>query len=125
MTFVHPARPRAGSRLAALVGLIVTIGLAACEHKPSKEEIEAAKNTFVCHLAGERTVIKFEPGEARLLMPGGDRVTLYQIAAASGVRFTNGMLELRGKGMELQLIQNGVVTPFTSCEPYEIPKPPA
>jgi hypothetical protein len=58
-------------------------------------------------------------------MATGDRITLYQIAAASGVRFTNGMLELRGKGMELQLVQNGVVTPFTSCEPYQIPKPPA
>ena len=85
---------------------------------PSKEEQEAAKNTFACLLAGERLVIRFDAGEARLLMPDGDRVALYQIPAASGVRFTNGNMELRGKGMDLQLVHNGVATPLNDCQPF-------
>ena len=48
---------------------------------PSKEEEEAAKNTFACTAAGERLVIRFDVGEARLLMPDGNRVSLYQIPA--------------------------------------------
>ncbi len=60
--------------------------------------------------ADERIVIRFDVGEARLLMPDGNRVALYQIPAASGVRFSNGNMELRGKGMDLQLVNNGVAT---------------
>ncbi len=61
-------------------------------------------------------------GEARLLLPGGDRVTLYQIAAASGVRYTNGLLELRGKGMELQLVRDGTAATLEGCQPYVVPQ---
>ena len=96
--------------------------LAACNASPSKEAEEAAKNTFACQLAGERIVIRFDAGEARLLMPGGDRVTLYQITAASGVRFTNGLMELRGKGMDLQLIRDGNPASLDGCAPYAPPK---
>ena len=96
--------------------------LAACNTSPSKEAQEAARNTFVCELAGERLVIRFDAGEARLLMPGGDRVTLYQIAAASGVRFTNGLMELRGKGMELQLVRDGTAATLEGCQPYVVPQ---
>ena len=60
--------------------------------------------------------------EARLLLPGGDRVTLYQIAAASGVRYTNGLLELRGKGMELQLVRDGTAATLEGCQPYVVPQ---
>ena len=42
--------------LALLAGAMVLAGLAACEHKPSKEEEEAVKNTFACQLAGQRMV---------------------------------------------------------------------
>ena len=59
-------------------------------------------------LAGERIVIRFDVGEARLLMPDGNRVALYQIPAASGVRYSNGIIELRGKGMDLELVRDGV-----------------
>ena len=44
--------------LALVAGALLLAGLAACEHKPSKEEEEAAKNTFACRLAGQRLVIR-------------------------------------------------------------------
>jgi membrane-bound inhibitor of C-type lysozyme len=105
-----------------LVAAVAVAMLTACDTAARKEAEEAAKNTFDCKLAGERIVIRFDSGEARMLMPGGDRVTLYQIPAASGVRFSNGTMELRGKGIELQLIQNGTLRPLEGCEPYVVPK---
>ena len=36
-----------------------------CANPPSKDEQEAAKNTFACQLSGERLVIRFDAGEAR------------------------------------------------------------
>jgi hypothetical protein len=105
-----------------LVAAVAAATLVACNTSPSKEEQEAAKNTFACQLGGERIVIRFESGEARMLMPGGDRVTLYQISAASGVRFTNGLMELRGKGMELELIRDGTLRTLEECQPYALPQ---
>lgn len=104
--------------------LVVAALLAGCVGNPSKEEEEAARNTFVCLLDGERLVIRFDSGTARLLLPTGDTVSLYQIPAASGVRFSNGNLELRGKGTDLSLIDNGTGTPvaLTQCAPYTAPK---
>lgn len=104
--------------------LVIAAALAACADKPGKEEQEAAKNTFVCLLDGERLVIRFDLGTARLLMPTGDRVSLYQIPAASGVRFSNGNLELRGKGTELTLVDNNTATQvqLAQCAPYTPPK---
>lgn len=112
-----PLRNFALRAAAAAIGLV----LAACA-APSKDAEEAARNTFACSLAGERLVVRFDADEARLLMPGGDRVTLYQIAAASGVRYTNGMIELRGKGTELELIREGTLTPLTGCQPFAPPR---
>ena len=100
----------------ALVAVAAVVG--GCQEMKKKEAEEAAKNTFACQLDGERLLVKFDAGEARLLLPGGERVILYQIAAASGVRFTNGFLELRGKGMELQLVRDSVVSPLVGCVPY-------
>jgi hypothetical protein len=105
------------------LSLVAVAALAGCQDMKKKEAEEAAKNTFACTLDGERLVIKFDIGEARLLLPGGERVILYQIAAASGVRFTNGFMELRGKGMELQLVRDGVVASLGGCVPY-VPDPP-
>lgn len=102
---------------AALIALFT----AACAMPPSKEEAEAAKNTFACASAGERIVIRFDVGEARLLMPDGNRVSLYQIPAASGVRYSNGNMELRGKGMDLELVHLGVPTPLKECQPFSLP----
>jgi membrane-bound inhibitor of C-type lysozyme len=100
---------------------LATLACAACAMPPSKEEQEAAKNTFACMYADERIVIRFDTGEARLLMPDGNRVALYQISADSGVRFSNGVMELRGKGMDLQLLNHGVATVLKNCEPLVVP----
>ncbi len=108
--------------LGALAALVTVATLSSCAGTPSKEEQEAAKNTFTCQLDGERLVIRFDAGEARLLTSAGERIVLYQIAAASGVRYSNGKLELRGKGMELQLIRDATATQLTDCQPYTAPK---
>jgi len=108
--------------LPALVCLAATLVAAGCADKPSKEEQEAARNTFACQLRGERLVLRFDAGEARLLMPGGERIVLYQLPSASGVRFSNGTLELRGKGTDLQLLGDGTANPLVDCQPYAAPK---
>ncbi len=107
----------------ALACVAAALLAAGCADKPSKEEEEAARNTFTCQLKGERLVLRFDSGEARLLMPGGERVILYQLPTASGVRYSNGTLELRGKGTELQLIDEGTAVPLVDCQPYALPKP--
>jgi len=113
-----PASPRAALALVALAAAIVS----GCADKPSKEEEEAARNTFACQLRGERLVLRFDSGEARLLMPGGERVILYQLPTASGVRFSNGTLELRGKGTDLELVNDAAAVPLVDCQPYAVPK---
>jgi membrane-bound inhibitor of C-type lysozyme len=117
-----PAGPSVRCALALLAGAVLCSGITACEHKPSREEEEAAKNTFACKLAGQRLVIRFDIGEARMLTPTGEKVTLYQIQAASGVRYSNGSVELRGKDQDLTLIEYGVATKLEGCEPYSAPK---
>ena len=107
---------------AGSVAAVSALMLAACAMPPSKEEQEAAKNTFVCNSANERIVIRFDVGEARLLMPDGNRVSLYQIPVASGVRYSNGNMELRGTGMNLELVRLGVATGLKDCQPYVAPK---
>ncbi|MGH8712425.1 MAG: hypothetical protein ACREYB_00310 [Casimicrobiaceae bacterium] len=103
--------------------LVLCVQIAGCEHKPTKEEEEAAKATFACRLAGEVLIMRFEPGEVRLLTSTAERITLYQIPSASGIRYSNASLELRGKGMDLVLIDNGVPTKLEGCAPYAPPKP--
>jgi membrane-bound inhibitor of C-type lysozyme len=95
--------------------------LAGCQQGPTKEELEAAKSTIDCEHAGERIVIRFADGEARLLMPDATRVILYQVPAGSGFRYLNGLMELRGKGMEVDLTREQQSMHF-SCKAYEIPK---
>lgn len=87
----------------------------------TKEEIPSP-DTFECMIEGERWLVRFVDGEARLLAPDGGRTNLYQIAAASGVRYTNGMVELRGKGMDLALVANGAARRLVGCKPLMIPK---
>jgi membrane-bound inhibitor of C-type lysozyme len=109
-------------RLARVV--VIAAALAGCADQQKKEEQEAAKNTYVCLLDGERLVIRFDMGMARMLMPSGDRIDLYQIPGGSGVRFSNGNLELRGKGIELVLSDAaaGTQVTLTQCAPYSPPK---
>lgn len=81
--------------------------LGGCGGATKQEEEEAAKNTYGCNAGGERIVIRFDRGEARLLMPGGERVNLYQVPSGSGVRYTNGTMDLFGKGTDLRLARDG------------------
>jgi len=102
--------------------MLAAAAVAACQQQgPTKEELEAAKNTVDCERAGERIVIRFDEGEARLLMPDGTRVVLYQVPSGSGIRYLNGLMELRGKGMDLELTREQS-TAHMKCKPYEIPK---
>ena len=105
-----------------IIAVSAVFACASCSHTLSKEEQEIAKNTFTCQSNGQRLVIRFDQGEARLLTPDGERTVLYQIASGSGVRFSNGVMELRGKGSDLQLIRDGVTTELADCKPIEIPK---
>ncbi len=107
----------------AWFAVALAMAVAACEHKPSKEEEAAAKNTITCLLAGERLVIRFDSGEARMLTSTAERITLYTIGSAGGMRYSNGNVELRGKGMEWTLTEQGVSTPLDSCKQYTVPKP--
>lgn len=106
----------------------LALALAACESYQKKQEEELARNTFACQLSGERFVVRFVEGEARVLLPGAQRVTLYQISTGStgsGVRYSNGSLELRGRGSDLTFIADGTAVPLRDCEPYAILPPAA
>jgi membrane-bound inhibitor of C-type lysozyme len=96
--------------------------VAACQSGPTPEQIEAANNTFVCQARGERIVIRFDTGEARMLLPNGERITLYQVASPSGARYMNGLIELRGQGTQLTLIHNGAPTALESCHNPTLPQ---
>jgi len=104
-----------------VAAVLAALALAACAAPEKKEEVPS-KDTFECMLKGERYVVRFVDAEARMLTPEGGRVVLYQIPAASGVRYTNGLVELRGKGMQLQLIEDGNVRSLEECKPVMVPK---
>jgi membrane-bound inhibitor of C-type lysozyme len=101
----------------ALVAVLAT----SCKTGPTQEEIDAAKKTIDCMRGEDRILIRFEDGEARLLMPDGTRVILYQVSVATGLRYTNGLLDLRGKGLEFTLVREGTPSTLT-CKQYELPK---
>lgn len=116
-----PGRPfRPAARLVAATA--AALALAGCAATPSREEREAAMNAYACEQDGERIVLRFDGDEVRMLMPDGSRIILYQIPAASGVRYTNGTLEVRGKGTDLQLTRNGVTRKLEGCAPLLPPK---
>jgi membrane-bound inhibitor of C-type lysozyme len=111
---------RSTPALRRAIAVVALAAIAACAPSEKPQEVPS-KDTFECSLDGERWVIRFAEGEARLLTPGSERITLYQIAAASGVRYSNGLLELRGKGMELQLIRDGFARKLDGCKPVMVP----
>ena len=112
---------RAAVSLRKLASIAAIALLAACQSSgPTKEELEAAKNTIDCDYGGERIVLRFADGEARLLMPDGTRVILYQIPAPTGLRYTNGLMDLRGTGLEFQLSRERITMKMV-CKAYEIP----
>jgi len=111
------AAPMIRSRLCA----VALAALSACA-APEKPAEEPSKDTFECTLEGERWLVRLTEGEARLLTPGGERINLYQIATTSGVRFSNGLVELRGRGTELTLIREGFARQLVGCKPVMVPK---
>jgi len=111
-------------RRLTLLATVAAAGLlAACQQGPTKEEIEAAKNTVDCERPGERVVVRYAEGEARILLMDGTRVVLYQVPSGSGVRYINGLMEWRGKGNELEFVREQTAFHFI-CKPYELPKQP-
>ena len=89
--------------------LLAALALVACENPMKKKEEEIAKSTFACSYNGERFVVRFAEGEARMLLPELQRVTLYQLPSSTGVRYSNGTMELRGWDWKLTGLKiNGV-----------------
>ena len=108
--------------LAATIAIAIA-SLAGCQSEPTKEQIEAAKNTIDCDGAGEHVVIQFGDHEARLVTPGTSTIVLYQVPSRPpGFRFMNGTMELRGTRSEIELVRDQAAAHF-SCKPLEIKKP--
>ena len=117
-------------RLACATAVALPLLLAGCDalNPAKKKEEELAKTTFACQLNGERFIVRFAEGEARVLLPGAQRVTLYQIPSGSTgsiVRYSNGSMELRGRGTELTFIVDNQSAPLRDCEPYAVLPPPS
>jgi len=102
--------------------VLLALGAVVACAPPEKPQEVPSKDTFECTLEGERWVIRFTEGEARMLTPSSERITLYQIHAASGVRYSNGLMELRGRGTDLELIRDGFVRRLDGCKPVMVPK---
>lgn len=99
----------------ALLALLAACGGGTKEEVPSKD-------TFECTLEGARWLVRFTEGEARLLTPDGNRINLYQVASGSGFRYTNGIVELRGRGMEMTITQDAFTRELRGCKPVMVPK---
>lgn len=98
------------------------LAMAACAPTPEKPELVPSPDTYECTLEGERWLVRFTDQEARLLTPQGERINLYQINTNTGVRFTNGLIELRGRGTDLTLTRNNFECSLVGCKPLMIPK---
>jgi membrane-bound inhibitor of C-type lysozyme len=117
--------PRVSRLSAAALAIVAAALVAACAPTPEKPEEVPSPDTFECTLEAERWLVRFTDQEARLLTPQGERINLYQIATGSGVRYTNGLIELRGRGTELMLIRDNFARQLLGCKPLMIPKEPA
>ncbi len=113
----------------ALVPALVAALLAAACASPEKLPDVPSQDTIACQLEGQRVVIRFLPDEVRMLTPEGERVTLQKVPAAAGVRYTNGLLEIRGGGGSptmpegLIYIRDGTAWRLANCEPLMVPAP--
>ena len=104
---------------------VMAAAMTACAPTPDKPEEVPSPDTYECTLEGERWLVRFTDQEARLLTPQGERINLYQINTNSGVRFTNGLIELRGRGTDLTIIRNNFERALVGCKPLMIPKEPS
>lgn len=114
--------PRLTARALACAAML---SLAACAPTSEKPEEVPSPDTYECTLESDRWLVRFVDQEARLLTPQGERINLYQISTTSGVRFSNGLVELRGRGTELTLIRDGFARSLVGCKPLMIPKEPS
>jgi hypothetical protein len=111
----------------AFVPVVAAALLAAACAAPEKLPDVPSQDTIACKLEGQRIVIRFLPDEVRLLTPEGERVTLQKVPAAAGVRYTNGLLEIRGGGGSptmpegLIYVREGTGWRLTNCEPLMVP----
>ena len=111
-----------------IVAVLVAIALAACGATPEKPAEVQSQDTIACQLQGQRLVIRFLPDEVRMLTPEGERVVLQKVPASSGVRYTNGLVEIRGGGPltnpeGLVYIREGTGWPLQNCAPLMVPAP--
>jgi membrane-bound inhibitor of C-type lysozyme len=122
MPLRFPVRPRLALALAAA-------GLAAACAAPEKAPDAPSQDTIACQLEGQRLVIRFLPDEVRVLTPDGERVTLQKVPASTGVRYTNGLVEVRGGGGSptmpdgLVFIREGTAWRLENCAPLMVPTP--
>ena len=109
----------------AVAAALLAAGCAA----PEKQPDVPSQDTIACQLEGQRLVIRFLPDEVRVLTPEGERVNLQKVPAASGVRYTNGLLEIRGGGGSptmpegLLYIREGTAWRLQNCAPLMVPGP--
>ena len=108
------------------IAFVAAVALAACG-APEKQPDLPSQDTIACELSGQRLVIRFLPDEVRMLTPDGERVTLQKVPASSGVRYTNGLVEIRGGGgppnnpAGLVYIREGTGWPLQNCAPLMVP----
>ncbi len=114
------------ARTTALVA--AALALAGCA-APEKREDVPSQDTIACAIEGRRIVVRFLADEVRILTPDGERVVLQKVPASSGVRYTNGLVELRSvgagaSGQGLVFAREGTGASLTDCAPLMIPQAP-
>jgi hypothetical protein len=111
------------------IAWFAALALAACA-APEKQPDVPSQDTIACELTGQRIVIRFLPVEVRMLTPDGERVTLQKVPASSGVRYTNGLMEVRGGGGpasnpgRLMFVREGTAWELQNCAPLMVPGAP-
>jgi hypothetical protein len=103
-----------------LCAAVALVTLSGCDLLSNKHDEEAAiKNTVDCQYRGERLLVRFDSQfqEVRLLMPDGGLTYLYKVNSSRGVLYTNGDLELLGKGTNITFGPVGN-TSLLVCKPY-------
>ncbi|MEO8484778.1 MAG: hypothetical protein ABI585_00430 [Betaproteobacteria bacterium] len=119
-----PSVPPSARKFAIPIALAL---LSAACGAPEKQPDVTSQDTIACELSGQRIVIRFLPDEVRMLTPEGERVTLQKVPASSGVRYTNGLVEVRGGGGSptmpagLSYVRDGTAWPLEQCLPLTVP----
>ncbi|MDR0247281.1 MAG: MliC family protein [Burkholderiales bacterium] len=106
--------------LSLLCAVVVFAVLSGCDMlSKNRDEEEAIKNTVDCQYQGERLLVRFDRDEVRVLLPDSGRIYLYRMPSSRGVLYTNGDLELLGKGTDITFGPVGNTTKL-ECKPYSV-----